>query len=105
MRSQYFGLEHMPECCCRASHLCDHFQQMVSCWSVPLQDMAVLVHDQGLQIDDIDANVSTYELRTEQAGQEIVKADKYQRAARNRKFILLTIVIIVVVVMVLVIAQ
>jgi len=49
--------------------------------------------------------VSTYELRTEQAGQEIVKADKYQRAARNRKFILLTIVIIVVVVLVLVIAQ
>ncbi len=70
-----------------------------------LQDMAVLVHDQGLQIDDIDANVSTYELRTEQAGQEIVKADTYQRAARNRKCILLTIVIIVVVVLVLVIAQ
>lgn len=69
------------------------------------QDMAVLVHDQGLQIDDIDANVSTYELRTEQAGQEIVKADTYQRAARNRKCILLTIVIIVVVVLVLVIAQ
>lgn len=69
-----------------------------------LQDMAVLVHDQGLQIDDIDANVSTYELRTEEAGQEIIKAEKHQRAARNRKCVLLTIVLIVVLVLYLVIA-
>ena len=64
--------------------------------------MAVLVHDQGLQIDDIDANVSTYELRTEEAGREIVKAEKHQRAVRNRKCLLLTIVIIVVFVLLLV---
>ena len=64
--------------------------------------MAVLVHDQGLQIDDIDANVSSYELRTEEAGREIVKAEKYQRAARNRKCILLCIVFIVVLVIILV---
>ena len=67
-----------------------------------LQDMAVLVHDQGLQIDDIDANVSSYEMRTEEAGREIVKADKYQRSARNRKCILLCIVVIVIVVLLLV---
>lgn len=67
-----------------------------------MQDMAVLVHDQGIQIDDIDANVSSYEMRTEEAGREIVKAEKHQRAARNRKCILLSIVLIVVVVLVLV---
>ena len=104
MRS-HFESEHIPECCCKASHICASLPANGAILVSVLQDMAVLVHDQGLQIDDIDANVSTYELRTEQAGQEIVKADTYQRAARNRKCILLTIVIIVVVVLVLVIAQ
>lgn len=70
-----------------------------------MQDMAVLVHDQGLQIDDIDANVSTYELRTEEAGQEIVKAEKHQRAARNRKCIFLLIIFVVVLVVALVLTS
>ena len=69
------------------------------------QDMAVLVHDQGLQIDDIDANISTYELRTEEAAGEIVRADKYQRASRSKKCLLLTIVLVVVFVLVLVISS
>ena len=70
-----------------------------------MQDMAVLVHDQGLQIDDIDANVSTYELRTEEAGREIVKAEKHQRAARNRKCIFLLIIFVVVLVLALVLTS
>ena len=67
--------------------------------------MAVLVHDQGVQVNDIDANVSSYEMRTEEAGREIVKADKYQRGARNRKCILLCIVFIVIVVLLLVLTN
>lgn len=70
-----------------------------------MQDMAVLVHDQGLQIDDIDANVSTYELRTEEAGREIVKAERHQRAARNRKCIFLLIIFVVVLVLALVLTS
>ena len=77
----------------------------LSCHMFAMQDMAVLVHDQGLQIDDIDANVSTYELRTEEAAREIVKAERHQRAARNRKCIFLLIIFVVVLVLALVLTS
>ena len=53
-----------------------------------MQDLAVLVQDQGHQIDDIEANITTVAGRTEDAGGELVKAERNQRSGlRNWCFI------------------
>ena len=52
------------------------------------QDLAVLVQDQGHQIDDIESNITSVAGRTEDAGRELVKAERHQRSSlRNWCFI------------------
>lgn len=52
------------------------------------QDLAVLVQDQGHQIDDIESNITSVAGRTEDAGRELVKAERSQRSSlRNWCFI------------------
>ena len=66
------------------------------------RDLAVLVHEQGEQIDDIEANILRSEQRTREAGEQIAKAEKGQKAARNRLLIILVLFAVLVLVLALV---
>ena len=57
--------------------------------------MATLVNDQGYMIDDIEANVTRTAARVQEGTQQLVKADKSQRSARQKKCMLLFIVALV----------
>jgi len=47
------------------------------------QDLAVLVHDQGEMMDDIESNLTRAATRTMDAHTQIVRAERSQRRARN----------------------
>ena len=47
------------------------------------QDLAVLVHDQGEMIDDIESNITRAATQTQDAHVQIVRAERSQRKARN----------------------
>eukprot|EP00884_Botryococcus_braunii_P000955 jgi/Botrbrau1/10860/Bobra.0025s0038.1 len=48
------------------------------------QDLAVLVNDQGLMLDDIEANIGSTAERTREGGRELLLADRHQRRSRNK---------------------
>ena len=52
------------------------------------QDLAVLINDQGQQIITIDAQIATTAERTHEGVRQLVKAERSQRAARNKCLIL-----------------
>ena len=47
------------------------------------QDLAVLVHDQGEMLDDIEANLTRAATQTQDAHVQIVRAERSQRRSRN----------------------
>jgi syntaxin 7 len=47
------------------------------------QDLAVLVHDQGEMMDDIESNITRAATQTQDAHVQIVRAERSQRKARN----------------------
>jgi len=53
------------------------------------------VNEQGEMIDNIENNISQTVVRTDQANQELTKASKYQKSARNKMCCLLLIILIV----------
>lgn len=48
------------------------------------QDLAVLIHDQGQQLATVDVHISSTAERTREGAAELVKAERSQRAARNK---------------------
>ncbi len=48
------------------------------------QDLAVLINDQGEQLQTIDVQISSTAERVREGGQQLVAADRSQRAARNK---------------------
>ncbi len=48
------------------------------------QDLAVLINDQGAQLNTIDVQISSTAERTREGTRELVKAERSQRAARNK---------------------
>lgn len=48
------------------------------------QDLAVLINDQGQQLVTIDNQIASTAERTREGQQELVKAERSQRAARNK---------------------
>jgi syntaxin 7 len=61
------------------------------------KDLAVLVHEQGYMIGsyDIDKNIVGAEAATEEASQQLVKADKSQKSGSNIASLILVIVVMV----------
>jgi syntaxin 7 len=47
------------------------------------QDLAVLVHDQGEMMDDIESNITRAAAQTQDAHVQIIRAERSQRKARN----------------------
>ncbi|KAK9840273.1 hypothetical protein WJX74_006574 [Apatococcus lobatus] len=89
-------IEERDEGISHIQHSIDDIHQMT-------MDLAVLVQDQGHQIDDIEANITSVAGRTEDAGRELVKAEQHQRSGlRNWCFIfgILTIAIIILLVVI-----
>merc|ERR1711869_1080 len=64
------------------------------------QDLAVLIDQQGGQIDDIENNIVATAVRTQQANEELVKAERHQRASRTRLCVVMVIILIAVMIIV-----
>lgn len=67
-----------------------------------LQDLAVLVNDQGVMLDDIESNIERVADRTKAAGGELQKAERYQRSSRNKMCIILLVVAFVLAIIIIV---
>lgn len=52
------------------------------------QDLAVLINDQGQQLVTIDTHIGTTAERTREGAQQLVRAERSQRAARNKCLVL-----------------
>ena len=68
------------------------------------QDLAVLVNDQGAQLDDIESNITRAAERTGDATVQIARAERSQRAARSKWCFLLAITAFIIFILVLIIA-
>ena len=62
----------------------------------------MLVNDQGMMLDDIEANIERTADRTRAAGSELVRAERYQRSSRNKMCFILLIVAVILAVFVLI---
>lgn len=69
-----------------------------------LQDLAVLVHDQGEMLDDIEQNITRTAQHTQEAGTQLKQAERHQRAGRRRMCFILMIVGIVLAVLTVILA-
>jgi len=79
-------------------------QQQIGEVNEIFQDLAVLVNDQGLQLDDIEANITRTADRTLEGNRELLQAERSQRAARNLTCWILMVVAVIMVVLVLVLS-
>merc|ERR1712017_24719 len=66
------------------------------------QDLAVLVHEQGDMVNDIESNIISSHGHTQQAGKELVKAAAHQKSARNRMCIIAVILLVFLIVLILI---
>ena len=62
------------------------------------------MNEQGQMIDDIEANIVTA-VRTKDARRELTKADKSQKAARNKMICLAIVAAVVLIVLILFLLQ
>lgn len=79
-------------------------QQQIGEVNEIFQDLAVLVNDQGMQLDDIESNITRTAERTLEGNRELIQAERSQRSARNRTCWILMVVAVVMVVLVLVLS-
>lgn len=55
-----------------------------ACRGLLLQDLAVLINDQGEQLQTIDVHIASTAERVREGQRQLVKAERSQRAARNK---------------------
>ena len=90
-------------CSCRVGNVRQFdIQQSSNEHPLALQDLAVLVNDQGVMLDDIESNIERVADRTRAAGGELQKAERYQRSSRNKMCIILLVVAFVLAVIIIV---
>ena len=80
-------------------------QQQIGEVNEIFQDLAVLVNEQGQMIDDIEANIVSTAVRTKDAQRELTKADKSQKAARNKMICLAVVIAVVLIILILFLLQ
>lgn len=68
------------------------------------KDLAVLVHDQGIMIDDIESNIESTHAATGQAKGQLAKASKMQRSNSSLACLLLVIFGVVLLIVIIVLA-
>ncbi|KAH9541556.1 hypothetical protein CY35_14G071000 [Sphagnum magellanicum] len=64
------------------------------------KDLAVLVHEQGYMIDEIDKNVVGAEAATDQATHQLAKAQESQKSGSNIACLILVIIVVVLLILV-----
>lgn len=69
------------------------------------RDLATIVHEQGDQLDNIEANMSFVENNVEQGVVNLVKANTYQKKARTKMCCLLAILVIIGAIIAVVVAE
>ena len=108
VRSSFLSLNRFPNCNGRyylfslLYHSGSGIERRLKVRACCAQDLAVLVNDQGLMLDDIESNIERTADRTRAAGSELVRAERYQRSSRNKMCLILLIVAFVLAVIVLV---
>lgn len=63
------------------------------------QDLALLVNEQGTQIDNIQTNIETAATRTDAGVRELARASRSQRRARGRMLIITACVLVLLIVL------
>lgn len=63
------------------------------------QDLALLVNEQGTQIDNIQTNIETAASRTDAGVRELARASRHQRAARGRMLIITACVLVLIIIL------
>eukprot|EP00262_Sarcandra_glabra_P006262 TRINITY_DN183_c0_g1_i1.p1 TRINITY_DN183_c0_g1~~TRINITY_DN183_c0_g1_i1.p1 ORF type:complete len:274 (+),score=42.89 TRINITY_DN183_c0_g1_i1:209-1030(+) len=79
-------------------------QQQIGEVNEIFKDLAVLVHDQGAMIDDIDSHIESSYAATAQAKTQLTKASKTQRSNSSLTCLLLVIFGVVILIVIIVIA-
>ncbi|XP_010942994.1 syntaxin-22 [Elaeis guineensis] len=79
-------------------------QQQIGEVNEIFKDLAVLVHDQGAMIDDIDSNIENSLAATAQAKTQLVKASKTQKSNSSLTCLLLVIFGVVLLIVIIVLA-
>ncbi|XP_051879498.1 t-SNARE domain-containing protein 1 [Pristis pectinata] len=71
-----------------------------------IKDLALLVHEQGENIDSIEANIERAATNVDTANEQLMKASQHQKRARKVKcfFILAALVILVVIIIIIVVS-
>jgi len=67
-----------------------------------MQDLALLVNEQGSHIDNIQTNIETAHVNTTRGVKELARANNYQRKTRGRMCIISVCVLVILIVLVLV---
>ncbi|KAM7273399.1 hypothetical protein ACFE04_028063 [Oxalis oulophora] len=78
-------------------------QQQISEVNEIFKDLAVLVHEQGVMIDDIGSNIGNSHAATQQATTQLTKASKYQKSSSSLMCLLMVmfgIILLIVIVVV-----
>ncbi|KAL0914209.1 hypothetical protein M5K25_017721 [Dendrobium thyrsiflorum] len=79
-------------------------QQQIGEVNEIFKDLAVLVHDQGAMIDDIDSNIDNSLAATAQAKTQLTKASKTQKSNSSLGCLLLVIFGVVLLILIIVLA-
>jgi len=69
------------------------------------KDLAAMVHDQGDMVESIEANVEESSTRITEGTQQLLEAERWQRKARKKKFILGSIGAIVLIIIIIIIVH
>ncbi|KAL7254538.1 hypothetical protein ACSBR1_008834 [Camellia fascicularis] len=78
-------------------------QQQIGEVSEIFKDLAVLVHEQGVMIDDISSNIDSSHARTAQATSHLAKASKTQKSNSSLTCLLLLIFGIILIIVIIVV--
>jgi syntaxin 7 len=78
-------------------------QQQISEVNEIFKDLAVLVHEQGVMIDDIGSNIVNSHASTQQATTQLAKASKYQKSSSSLVCLLMVMLGIIMLIVVVVV--
>jgi len=96
----------MPTVCARAPEphpmpaVAAEIQRQIGEVNEMFQDLAVLIHDQGQQLQTVDMHISSVAERAREGTQELVTAERSQRGVRNKcLYLWLAAAMVVVIIM------
>ncbi|XP_021751748.1 syntaxin-22-like isoform X1 [Chenopodium quinoa] len=84
-------------------HGIQEIQQQIGEVNEIFKDLAVLVHDQGVMIDDISSNIEGSHAATTQGTTQLLKASKYQKSSSSLVCLLLVIFGIILLIVVIIV--